>query len=85
MNEGTIFSISLPPPAPRLTIAPDGGDGYLIDLYGTFNFVYRFQRSPSPAGPWTSRGSQTAPASGLIEFHDLFPPQDRGFYRAVQQ
>ena len=34
---------------------------------------------------WTTSSPQTAPASGVIEFHDLFAPPDRAFYRALQQ
>ena len=43
------------------------------------------ERAHSLTGPWTTSAPQTAPASALIEFHDLFPPPDRAFYRALQQ
>ncbi len=59
--------------------------GYFIDVQGTANLTYRLQRAPSLTGPWTTSAPQTAPASGLIEFRDLFLPTDRAFYRAVQQ
>jgi hypothetical protein len=42
------------------------------------------QQAPTLKGPLTTCGPQTAPASGQVEFHDLFPPPDRAFYRAVQ-
>ena len=81
---GTVFSILLPPP-PRLTIASDGSGGYFIDVQGSPNLTYRLQRAHSLIGPWTTSAPQTAPSTGLIEFHDLFPPPDRAFYRALQQ
>ena len=70
---------------PQLTIAPDGSGDYLIEVDGTPNLTYRLQRAHSLIGPWTTSAPQTAPSSGLIEFHDLFPPPDRAFYRAVEQ
>ena len=44
---------------------------------------------PSGAGELAVRlavsgGQQTAPASGLVEFWDLFPPPGQGVYRSVQ-
>jgi uncharacterized repeat protein (TIGR03803 family) len=84
-GSGTIFSISLPTPPPHLTIAPDGSGGYLISVQGSPNFTCQLQRAPSLTGPWTSSGSQTADDSGFTQFHDLFPPPDRAFYRTVQQ
>ena len=41
------------------------------------------QRAPGLSGPWTAIGPQTAPASGRVEFWDLFPPPGQGFYRSV--
>jgi uncharacterized delta-60 repeat protein len=69
--------------APLLAIAPDGGGGYFIRLAGVGGSTYRLQRATGLAGPWTSSGPQTAPASGVIQFWDLFPPPGWGFYRAV--
>jgi hypothetical protein len=46
--------------------------------------TYRLQRGASLGGPWLSSSPQVAPASGLVEFHDLFPPPGQAFYRTVQ-
>jgi hypothetical protein len=80
-----VFSLSLPVPPPRLTIASDGSGGYFIRAQGDPNFTCRLQRAHNATGPWSTSALQTAPASGLLEFHDLFPPSDRAFYRALQQ
>jgi hypothetical protein len=44
----------------------------------------RFQRDPNLTGPWDTLDTQTAPASGLIEFHDTNAPPNQAFYRRVQ-
>src|SRR6266404_4035359 len=57
--------------------APAGGDGsggYFIRFNGVPGVSYRLQRASGVTGPWTTSASQTAPASGLVEFWDLFPP-----------
>lgn len=84
-GNGTVFSISLPSPPPQLTIAPDGYGGFFIAAQGSPNFTCQLQRAPTLSGPWTTSASQTADTNGLILFHDLFPPQNRAFYRTVQQ
>jgi uncharacterized repeat protein (TIGR03803 family) len=61
---GTIFSLSLPPPPPQLTIAPDGYGGYFINAQGLPNFTCQFQRAPNLTGPWATSVSQTADTSG---------------------
>ena len=69
---------------PRLAIAPDGSGGYFIRFNGIPNSTYRLQRAPSVTGPWSTSAPQTAPASGLVELWDLFPPPGRAFYRTAQ-
>jgi hypothetical protein len=69
---------------PVLAIAGDGGIGYVIRFSGVPGSAYWLQRAPGLSGPWTAIGPQTAPASGLVEFWDLFPPPGQGFYRTVQ-
>ena len=69
---------------PVLAIAPDGFGGFFINFSGVPGSGYRLQRAPTVKGPWVSSGPQTAPASGLLEFWDLFPPPGQGFYRSVQ-
>jgi len=80
----TIKYSAIVPPI-HLAIVPDGSGGYSIRVQGTAGVTYALQRTQSLTGPWSTCAPQTAPASGLLEFHDLFPPSDRAFYRAVQQ
>jgi len=53
-------------------------------LSGVPYSTYSLQRAPSVTGPWTTSAAQTAPASGLVEFWDLFPAPGQAFYRTVQ-
>jgi streptogramin lyase len=69
----------------RISIAPDGFGGFFIRAQGGPNFTCSLQRAPSLAGPWTTSAPQTGDSSGLVEFHDLFPPAGAAFYRTVQQ
>ena len=68
---------------PVLAIEGDGDGGYFIRFSGVPGSAYRLQRAPGLSGPWTASGPQTAPASGSVEFWDLFPPPGQGFYRSV--
>jgi len=34
--------------------------------------------------PWFDLAANTAPASGLMEFHETSPPLGQAFYRTVQ-
>jgi hypothetical protein len=68
---------------PVLAIEPDGG-GYLIRITATPGSTCRLQRAPTVRGPWSTSAPLTAPASGLVQFRDLFPPPGQGFYRVVQ-
>jgi hypothetical protein len=70
---------------PLLSIEPDGFGGYFIDFSGVPGSAYRLQRATKLSGEWTTSAPQTAPASGVLEFWDLFPPPGQGFYRTVQQ
>jgi hypothetical protein len=76
------YSSSLPPP--RLSIARDGSGGLFIRHTGVPDVNYRLQRAVSLAGPWSNIATNTATASGLIEFHETAPPPTRAFYRTVQ-
>ena len=69
---------------PHLAIERDGSGGLFIRFTGAPNATYRLQRAPTVNGPWSTSAPQTAPASGVVEFHDLFPPPGQAFYRAVQ-
>lgn len=70
---------------PVLTIEPDGGNGYLVRFKGIPGSAYRLQRASSLAGPWVSSSPQTAPASGWLEFWDVFPPEEKALYRALRE
>ena len=72
------------PGCPTLAIARDGSGGVFIRFTGAPDVTYRLQRAATLTGPWSTSAPQTAPADGLIEFHDLFPPPGQAFYRTVQ-
>jgi hypothetical protein len=46
--------------------------------------TYRLQRAASATGPWSNIATNTAPASGLIEYHETTPPPGQAFYRTLQ-
>ena len=69
---------------PQLTIADDGSSGYILRFTGAPAITYRLQRAPSLTGPWSAIATNTAPASGLIEYHETTPPPGAAFYRTVQ-
>ena len=48
------------------------------------NFTYRLHRAPRVTGPWSDLVTNTAPASGRIEYHETSPPPGAAFYRTVQ-
>jgi hypothetical protein len=68
----------------QLVLASDGSGGYVISFKGIPDLTYRLQRAQSVTGPWETITTATAPASGLIEYHESTPPRDAAFYRAVQ-
>ena len=76
------YSSVLTPPS--LSIAPDGSGGLFIHYIGVPYLTYRLQRAVSLAGPWSDVATNTAPASGLIEYHETTPPPSGALYRAVQ-
>jgi hypothetical protein len=66
------------PAAPRLAIAPDGGNGFFIRYAGLTDVTYRLQRAASVTGPWANIATNT------LEFHETSPLPGQAFYRAVQ-
>jgi hypothetical protein len=68
---------------PVLAIEGDGDGGYFIRFSGVPGSDYRLERAPGLSGPWATSSPQTAPASGSLEYWDLFPPPGQGFYRTV--
>jgi hypothetical protein len=71
-------------PTPALALARDGSGGYFLRFYGVPDLAYRLQRAPSVTGPWSALVTNTAPASGLIEYHETSPLPGAAFYRTVQ-
>jgi len=69
---------------PVLAIVPDGFGGYFLRFSAVPGSGYRLQRAPVLSGPWATSSPQTAPASGFLEFWDVFPLPGQGFYRSVQ-
>ena len=62
-----------------------GGSGGLFIRYtGAPDVTYRLQRAASVTGTWSDLATNTAPASGLIEYHDTSPLTAQAFYRTVQ-
>ena len=68
---------------PVLTLEPDGSGGFFISVNGVPNVTYRLQRAPGVTGAWSDLATNTAPASGLIEYHETSPLPGQAFYRAV--
>ncbi len=71
-------------PSVHLEIQRDASGDIFIRFNGVPDADYRLQRAGNIQGPWNTSGPLTAPASGLVEFWDLFPPAGQGFYRVVQ-
>ena len=55
-----------------------------IRFTGAPDVTYRLQHAANVTGPWSDLATNTAPASGLIEYHETTPPPGQAFYRAVQ-
>jgi outer membrane protein assembly factor BamB len=45
---------------------------------------YTIERAPAVTGRWTTLNTQTAPASGLLEYLDAAPHSGSAFYRTAQ-
>ena len=69
---------------PVLTLEREGNDGFLLKLDGSPNDTYRLHRAHGVTGVWSDLTTNTAPASGLIEYHDTSPLPGQAFYRAVR-
>jgi hypothetical protein len=68
----------------QINILPDGSSGYFIRYNGSPGDTYRLQRAVVLAGPWETIDTQTAPASGVVEYHDTNPVPGQAFYRTVR-
>ena len=62
---------------------PDGSGGFFISVAGVPNVTYRLQRAPTVDGAWSDVATNTAPTSGLIEYHETAPLPGHACYRAV--
>jgi hypothetical protein len=69
---------------PRVGLTPDGSGGWFIRFTGAPYVSYRVQRAASMDGSWDTLSTLTAPATGLLEFHDTNAPSAQAFYRTVQ-
>jgi hypothetical protein len=58
--------------------------GVQLRFPGESGVAYKIERAPAVTGPWETIAMPTAPASGLIEYHDMNPPPGQAFYRTVQ-
>jgi FG-GAP repeat len=69
---------------PRVALLPSDTGSHLLRFNGSPEITYRLQRAPSVTGPWETIDTQTAPSSGLIEYHDVNPLPGQAFYRTAQ-
>lgn len=83
MNSGAAYVFTGFGVETRLALTSDGSGGYVVNFKGVPDVTYRLQRARSLSGPWETIATNTAPASGIIEYHETTPPPDGGFYRAV--
>jgi len=67
----------------KLTIERDSG-GLFVRFTGAPDVTYRLQRAASVTGTWSDLATNTAPVSGIIEYHETSPPPGQAFYRPVQ-
>jgi T5SS/PEP-CTERM-associated repeat protein len=79
INNGVILNGDI-----HLAIERDGSGGLFIRYTGAPDVTYRLQRAASVTGAWSDLATNTAPASGLIEYHETSPPPGQSFYRSVQ-
>ncbi len=68
---------------PRLIAEGDGSGGFFIRLDGAPNVKYVLQRAPGVTGTWSNLITKSAPASGIIDYHDTSPLSGQAFYRAI--
>jgi len=83
-NRGAAYTFAGVGIGRTLAVAPDGSGGYLLGFNGAPEITYRLQRAPSVTGPWSDLVTNTAPASGRIEYHEISPPPGAAFYRTAQ-
>ncbi|HUS37565.1 MAG TPA: FG-GAP repeat protein [Verrucomicrobiae bacterium] len=65
----------------KLTLAPDATSGYFFNFSGAPEITYRLERAVDINGPWDAIDTQTAPPTGLIQYHETNAPSGQSFYR----
>jgi hypothetical protein len=58
--------------------------GVRLRVTGLLGRSYNIQRAPAVIGPWSTINTQTAPASGLLEYLDTNSPAAATFYRTSE-
>jgi hypothetical protein len=71
-----VYRENLPPVS--IAMVPTG---VRISFTGVPDHSYNIERAPAITGPWSAIATNTAPASGLIEYHETSPPPGAAFYR----
>ena len=84
INSGAAYVFTGLGHGPALALASDGAVGFVLNANGLPDVTYRLQRAPTVTGPWSTIATNTAPASGVIEYHETNPPPGAAFYRTVQ-
>ena len=74
-----VYQENLPPLSIALV-----STGVRLRFTGVPGLSYKIERAAAVTGPWTTINTQTAPASGLLEYFDAPAPSGQAFYRTVQ-
>jgi hypothetical protein len=74
-----VYRENLPPVS--IALVPGG---VRLRFTGIPGRSYTIERAPAVTGPWTTINTQTAPASGLVEYLAAPPLPGQAFYRTVQ-
>lgn len=82
-TSGTL-NVSVVNPGGLVQSLTPGVGAVTVNFAGIPGFGYDIQRATSPAGPWTTVATSTAPANGLFSYTDPSPPQPTAFYRLQQ-
>ena len=69
--------------APPLTVVPHPAGGYLITYQANPGERYDLQRAADATGPWSMLARLTAPANGLVTYHDTAVAAAPPLYRLL--
>ena len=84
LHSGAVYTFTGLGLGTRLALVPSDTGSHVLRFKGIPYLNYRLQRAPSVTGPWETIDTQTAPASGLIEYRDVDPLPGQAFYRTAQ-